>query len=658
MVTRSPTCCALAVACLLSGSVACASTTDGPKPATEHTKTAQARVSADLPFADRQSFEDARRGFIAPLRNDGVVKNAQGRVLWDPGAYAFLKATEAPDTVNPSLWRQSQLVMEGGLFKVTDGLYQIRNADLSNMTIVEGHSGIIVIDPLVSVETAGAALELYYTHRPRKPVVAVIYSHSHVDHYGGVRGVINEADVRSGKVRIIAPAGFLEEAASENVMAGTAMGRRATYMYGSLLPPSPVGHVGSGLGLKASGGTVTLIPPTELVEHSGQKLEIDGLTFAFMLAPDTEAPAEMHWYIEELKAVSAAENCCQTLHNIYTPRGAKTRDPLAWAKCLDQTLRLWGDKADVMYGMHHWPVWGRERIAAMLESGRDGYRYINDQTLHLANKGFTMTEIAEMLRFPPEIERQWSMRGYYGSLNNNAKGTYIKYLGWFDANPAHLNALPPEEAAKKYVEYMGGADEVLRKARAAFEQGEYRWVAEVVNHVVFADPSNPEARCLAADALEQLGYQTENGPWRNFYLTGALELRRGVTPGPAKTVSVDTVRAMGTDLLLDYMGVRLNAERARGKQCTLRLVLLDENTRYGLWLRNSVLNHRTGDTPSSPDAIVILNRSVLAELVLGTSSLKDARADGRVRLEGDEAAATELFSLLDDFPFWFPIVTP
>lgn len=652
--------CGLAVGLLLPGTVE-ASDSDAPKPATEATRAAQADVRAALPFTDRQSFEDARRGFVAPLPDNGMIKNAEGKVVWNPGAYAFLKVEgDAPDTVNPSLWRQAQLVMEGGLFQVTDGLYQVRNADLSNMTIVEGKEGIIIIDPLVSRETAAAALELYYAHRPRKPVTAVIYSHSHVDHYGGVRGVVDEKDVRSGRVRIIAPAGFMEEAVSENVMAGNAMKRRATYMYGALLPPSARGHVGSGLGLKNSGGTVTLIAPTELVEHSEQTLVIDGLTFEFMLAPDTEAPAEMHWYIREKKAVSAAENCCQTQHNIYTPRGAKTRDPLAWSKCLDKTLRLWGGRADVMYGMHHWPVWGKERVTAMLEAGRDGYRYINDQTLHLANKGYTMTEIAEVVRFPPELERVWSMRGYYGSLNNNVKGTYIKYLGWFDANPAHLNALPPEESARKYVEYMGGADEVLAKARAAFARGEYRWVAQVVDHVIFADPTNQAARRLAADALEQLGYQTENGPWRNFYLTGALELRRGVVERPRPDAAgEDSLRAMSTDLLLDYAGVRLNAERAQGKNIRLALNLSDEDRAYSLHLNNSVLNHRVGvAAPTDADAVLTLNRPALIGLVLGNASLKDMLERKSIAVEGDAEKAAILFSLLDDFPFWFTIVTP
>ncbi len=650
----------MAASLLLPGTVG-ASDIDAPKPATEATRAAQADVRAALPFADRQSFEDARRGFVAPLPDGGRIKNAEGRIVWNPGAYAFLKADgDAPDTVNPSLWRQAQLVMEGGLFQVTDGLYQVRNADLSNMTIVEGREGIIIIDPLVSRETAAAALELYYAHRPRRPVTAVIYSHSHVDHYGGVRGVVDEKDVRAGKVRIIAPAGFMEEAVSENVMAGNAMRRRATYMYGTLLPPSVRGHVGTGLGLKNSGGAVTLIAPTELVKRSEQTLIIDGLTFEFMLAPDTEAPAEMHWYIREKKAVSAAENCCQTLHNIYTPRGAKTRDPLAWSKCLDKTLRLWGDKAEIMYGMHHWPVWGKERVRGMLEIGRDGYRYINDQTLHLANKGCTMTEIAEMVRFPPEIERAWSMRGYYGSLNNNVKGTYIKYLGWFDANPAHLHELPPEEAARKYVEYMGGADEVLNKARAAFERGEYRWVAQVVNHVIFAEPANQAARRLAADALEQLGYQTENGPWRNFYLTGALELRRGVVERPRPdTAGEDSLRAMSTDLLLDYAGVRLNAERARGKNIRLQLKLSDEGRAYSLHLNNSVLNHCDGAAESSDaDATLTLDRPALIGLVMGKAAIKDMIEQKTIIAEGDAEKAAMLFSLLDDFPFWFTIVTP
>ena len=628
--------------------------------ATATTKAANAKVLKELPFEDRQDFEDAKRGFIAPLPNQGVIKNAQGRPVWDLTKFSFIKQdAPAPDTVNPSLWRQCQLVIQGGLYKVVDGIYQVRTADLSNLTIFEGKDGIVIADPLISAETAKAALDLYYQHRPHKPVVAVVHSHSHVDHFGGVRGVVKEEDVKSGKVKIVAPVGFLEAAIAENVLAGTAMSRRASYMYGNLLPPGPRGQVGAGLGVTTSTGTVTLIPPTHLITKTGQKMKLAGLDFEFMLAPDTEAPAEMHWYIKQFKAVTAAENCCHTLHNTYSLRGAKIRDPLAWSKYLQETMDLWGDKAEVMYGMHHWPVWGNARVLEMLKKGRDGYRFINDQTLRLANEGYTMVEIAEMLEFPKELARHFALRGYYGSLNHNVKATYVKYLGWFDGNPATLHVLPPVEASKKYVEYMGGADAVLKKAKEAYDKGEYRWVAEVVNHVVFADPDNQAARKLQADVLEQLGYRAESGPWRNFYLTGAQELRQGVkklpTPG---TASSDTVKSMPLDLFFDYLGIRLNGPKAAGKQLTLNMKFPDIKEEYILTLENGALSHTQGRQAPKADATITMDRVALNRIILGQSNLQQEIDAGAVKIQGKKEAMGEMLSLFGKFDFWFNIVTP
>lgn len=630
------------------------------KDATQATRTANREVLEALPFADRREFEEADRGFIAPLPDGGVIKADDGRVVWDMSRFAFISDdAPPPDTVNPSLWRQSQLVVRGGLYKVVDRIYQVRTADLSNLTVVEGDSGLIVFDPLISVETARAALELYFAHRPRRPVVAVIHSHSHVDHYGGVRGVVSEDDVKAGKVMIVAPVGFLQAAVAENVLAGNVMSRRASYMYGNLLPCDAKGQVGAGLGMTTSSGTISLIPPTHEVTETGQKMNIDGLDFEFLLAPDTEAPAEMHWYIEQLKAVCAAENCCHTLHNTYSIRGTSCRDPQAWSKYLNQTIDMWGHRSDVMYGMHHWPVWGNERVLEMLEKARDGYRYINDQTLRLANHGFTPVEIAEMLEFPPELAGHWAMRPYYGSLNHNVKATYVKYLGWFDGNPATLHTLPPEDAAKKYVAMMGGADKVVEAATVAYADAEYRWVAEVVKHVVFADPDHGPARALLADALEQLGYVAESGPWRNFYLTGAKELREGVKQLPAPTtVSPDTVRAMSLDTFFDYLGVRLNGPRAAGKTITVNFEFTDTKERAVLFLANAALNHSPDRHDSSADATLRLTRVALNEIILQTSTLKDEVASGAVQVEGDGDAVRELVSLLDTFDFWFNIVTP
>jgi len=631
-----------------------------PKDASEVTKKANAAVLKELPFANKQDFEDAKRGFIAPLPDGGVIKNAKGQPVWDITKFTFIKqGTPAPDTVNPSLWRQSQLVIQGGLYKVVDGLYQVRTADLSNLTIIEGKDGIIVVDPLISTETAKAALDLYYQHRPKKPVVAVIHSHSHLDHYGGVRGVVSEEDVKAGKVKIYAPEGFLEAAVAENVLAGNAMSRRASYMYGNLLPPSPKGQVGAGLGVTTSTGTITLIPPTHIITKTGQRENIAGLDFEFLLAPDTEAPSEMHWYIDQLKAVTAAENCCHTMHNVYSLRGARIRDPLAWSKYLDETIAMWGDKTEVMYGMHHWPVWGNARVLDMLKKGRDGYRYINDQTLRLANHGYTMVEIAEMIEFPKELAHHWALRGYYGTMNHNVKGTYVKYFGWFDGNPATLHVLPPVEASKKYVEFMGGADTALKKAREAFDKGEYRWVAQVVNHVVFADPTNKAARELQADVLEQLGYQAESGPWRNFYLTGSKELREGVKKLPAvHTASPDSVRSMSLDLFFDYLGVRLNGPKAAGKKVTLNLEFPDTKEKYVLALRNGALSHTSNKQVKDADATITMSREALNQIILGQTSLDKEISSGNVQVQGNKEALGELVSLLDQFEFWFNIVTP
>lgn len=628
--------------------------------ASSHTLDEHVKLLEFVDFADKQDFEDASRGFVAPLADKGVIRNEKGRPVWDMTQFQFiLDAEKAPETVNPSLWRQMRLVMQGGLFKVCDGMYQVRNADLSNMTIFEGETGIIVADPLVSAETAQAALELYYQHRPRKPVVAVIYSHSHVDHYGGVRGVVSEEDVRAGKVKIIAPEGFLEAAVSENILAGTVMGRRASYMYGNLLPPSPSGQVGAGLGVTTSSGEVTLIPPTDSITKTGQIMSIDGLDFEFMLAPHTEAPAEMHWYIEQFKAVTAAENCVHTLHNTYSLRGTKIRDPLSWSKYLNETIKMWGDKAEVMYGMHHWPVWGKDRVIRHLKMGRDGYRFINDQTLRLANHGYVPDEIADMLSFPEELEKHWAMRGYYGTLYHNAKATYVLYLGWFDGNPANLHPLSPVPAARKYVEYMGGADAVMQKARNDYDKGEYRWVAEVMNHVVFSDPDNEAARYLAADSLEQMGYQAESGPWRNFYLTGAKELREGVEKLPRPAASnTDAVKAMSLDQLFDYMGMRLNADKAAGKSIVLNLTLTDIQEQYVLELDNCALSHQSGAQDARAGADITLARSVLYAILLGQRTLQEAAASNEAVVKGDQEAFSVLLSMMDTFDPWFNIVTP
>lgn len=635
---------------------------DHAKPASAATKELHHRLLKSLPFGDRSDFEDAQKGFIAPLPDEGIIKNSEGRIVWNAKRFTdFIKeGSEAPDTVNPSLWRQCQLVLKGGLFKVTERIYQIRNADLSNMTVIEGDTGVIVVDPLMSTETAAAALHLYFAHRPKKSVVAVIHSHSHVDHYGGVKGVISEDDVKNGKVMVIAPVGFVEEAISENILAGNVMGRRASYMYGNLLPQGPQGQVGAGLGMTTSLGTITLIIPTHTIKETGERMNIDGLEFEFLMAPESEAPAEMHWYIAQLKALTAAENCIHCLHNTYTPRGAKIRDPLRWSKYLDQTLTMWGHKTDLMYGMHHWPVWGNDRVIDLLKKCRDAYRFINDQTLRLANHGLNPAEIAEKIRFPPELQCYWAIREYYGTVSHNVKATYVKYLGWFDANPATLHPLPRVEGARKYVEYMGGAKAVLENARKDFENGEYRWVAQVVNHVVFDDPTNLEARNLQADALEQMGYQAESGPWRNFYLTGAQELRKGTRglPTPSAARLEDVVKSMDMTYLLDLLGVRLNADKAVGKRVVLNLNLTDTNKTYILNLENCALTHQENKQDSNADITLSLGRETMNNVILKKTTFLEQISEGKVKIDGDLTVLTELFSLFDTFEFWFNIVEP
>ena len=632
---------------------------EGAKDATAQTKSANDALYGQLPFTDKTDFINAHKGFIAPLPSE-LIKGKQGNVVWDPQQYAFIKEGEkAPDTVNPSLWRQSQLINIGGLFQVTDGVYQIRNLDLSNMTIMEGKEGITVIDPLVSAETAKVGMDLYYKNRGKRPVVAVIYTHSHVDHYGGVRGVIDEADVKSGKVKVYAPAGFMKEAVSENIMAGNAMSRRASYMYGNLLKSDAKGQVGAGLGTTTSAGTVTLIEPTNYITHTGQKEVIDGLTYDFMMAPGSEAPSEMLWYVEEKGMIEAAEDVTHTLHNTYSLRGAKIRDPLAWSKYINDVIGRWGGKANIIIAQHHWPTWGNENVVKLMKSQRDMYRYINDQTLRMANQGLTRDEIAANFKLPSGLEKSWASRGYYGSVSHDVKATYVFYLGWFNGNPATLNELPPVDAAKKYVDYMGGADAIMQKAKTDYAQGNYRWVAQVTNNIVFADPSNKEARNLEADALEQMGYQAESGPWRNFYLTGAQELRNGVVKGATpNTASPDTVKAMSPEMFFDYLAVHINGEKAANAQAVFNVDLGADGGKYKLELENGVLNHSADAQASNADASITLNRATLNKIILKEESLKQAEEKGDVQISGNHAKLDEFLGYLDSFDFWFNMVTP
>ena len=628
------------------------------KDAAQATIEAQDAAREGLPFADTTDFDDARRGLVAPLPS-APITTADGRVVWDPAAYAFLDAETAPPTVHPALWRQARLNAVAGLFQVTDRIYQVRGADLSNMTIIEGDSSLILIDVLTTVETARAALALYAAHRPVKPVVAVIFTHSHVDHFGGIKGVVDEADVKSGKVALIAPEGFLEHAVSENIFAGNAMARRAAYMFGVPLPRNDRGQVDGGLGKGTPPGTITLIAPNDTVRATGETRTIDGVDFVFQMAAGTEAPAEMLIHLPQFKALCTAEDMTHTLHNLYTIRGAQVRDASAWWKAVHTAIGLFGAETEVVFATHHWPVWGRDRAIAYMKDQRDLYKYIHDQSLRLMNQGYTMIEVAEMLELPDTLSGKWYNREYYGTVNHNAKAVYQRYLGWYDGNPATLHPLPPAESAAKCVEFMGGAAAVIAKARESFAKGEYRWVAQVLNHVVFADPANIEARTLAADALEQLGYQAESAPWRNAYLVGAGELRNGPPANPgAVPFSADTIRAMTLDMYFDFLGIRLNGPKAAGKKLTLNWNFTDTGDQYLLELENGVLVYTKGKQAADADATLNLTRAVLDAVALQQTAFPKELAAGTVSITGNPAAFGQLMGLMDTFDRVFPIVTP
>ncbi|MEU9403732.1 alkyl sulfatase dimerization domain-containing protein [Streptomyces sp. NPDC048242] len=624
------------------------------RPAEPAIAEANAEVVRRLPFGNTRDLADARRGFMGTAR-ENLIKDADGRTVWDLDAYGFLDQ-ECPPTANPSLWRQSRLCSEHGLFEVTEGVYQVRGFDLSNMTIVEGERGVLVIDPLLCAETAAAALALYRAHRGDRPVTGVLYTHSHADHFGGVRGVLTEEDVAAG-VPVLAPPGFLAHAVSENVYAGTAMNRRAAYMYGAALPKGERGQIGAGLGQTTATGAVGLIPPTVDITRTGQTELVDGIRMVFQLTPGTEAPAELNIHFPDRAALCMAENATHNLHNLLTLRGAEVRDPRVWARYLTEAADLFGAASEVAFASHHWPVWGRERVTEYLSEQRDLYAYLHDQTLRMLNQGLTAPEIAERLELPPALERAWHTHGYYGSVSHNSKAVYQRYLGWFDGNPAHLWQHPPTEAARRYVEFMGGAEEVLRRARESYDSGDFRWVAEVVGHVVFADPANTEARTLQADALEQLGYGAENGTWRNFYLMGALEIRHGSVGTPTFTVAPDLLAALTLDQLFDTLAIRVDGPRAWDADITVRWNLTDGDP-VTMRLRNGVLTHGPSASPPSPDVEIALPEAELRALLLGTLSPADLASRPGVTLTGDPSALTELLSHLTEPDPDFAIVTP
>jgi alkyl sulfatase BDS1-like metallo-beta-lactamase superfamily hydrolase len=617
----------------------------------------QAMLEA-LPFGDTADFDDAARGFLGTIENAKII-SPQGRVVWNLEPYGFMSDATAPATVNPSLWRQARLNMHHGLFEVVPGVYQVRGLDIANMTLIEGDKGVIVADTLTSIEGARAAMELYFRHRGQRPVAAVIFTHTHTDHWGGARGVLSEDQLTGGKVPIIAPNLFMEHAVSENIIAGPAMLRRAQYQFGPFLAKGPRGQVDCGLGKSMAAGSVALVRPNDLIMETGDKRSIDGVEFEFQMAPNSEAPAEMHFYIPRYKMLNLAENCTHNFHNLLPFRGADVRDALAWSKYLNEALSLWAGKAEAMCGQHHWPVWGRERIDAMIRQQRDLYKFAHDQTIRLMNHGLTATEIAETIQLPKSLEGAWHGRGYYGHIRHNVKAIYQKYLGWYDANPVNLDPLPPVEAGKKYVEYMGGAEALLARARADFAKGEFRFVAQAVSHLVFADPDNAAARALLADTFEQLGYAAESSTWRNAYLFGAQELRAGMPKTPPRPpMPRETLTALRTSQLWDVLGVRLNGPNAEGKHIVLNWTFTDTGETFALTLENCALTYREGTQPEAADASFTLARATLDEVIAKQMSFPDAIAAGKVEVSGNGMRLAELMALMDEFPRMFEIVEP
>jgi len=633
-------------------------TKESPKEAAASVIAQHAATLKALPFSDVRDFDDAARGFLGTVEN-AKITSPQGRVVWSLEPYGFLSAELAPPTVDPSLWRQARLNMHHGLFEVVPGVYQVRGLDIANMTLIEGERGVIVVDTLTSIEGARAAMELYFQHRGKRPVAAVIFTHTHTDHWGGARGVLDDETLGSGKVPIIAPNLFMEHAVSENIIAGPAMLRRAQYQFGPFLAKGERGQVDCGLGKTMAAGAVALLRPTDLIIATGDIRTIDGVAFEFQMAPNSEAPAEMHFFIPRYKLLNLAENCTHNFHNLLPFRGADVRDALAWSKYLGEALQMWGGKADAMCGQHHWPVWGQERIDTMIRQQRDLYKFAHDQTIRLMNHGLTAGEIAEAIRLPASLEGAWHGRGYYGHIRHNVKAIYQKYLGWYDANPVNLDPLPPVESGKKYVEYMGGADAILSRAAGDFARGEFRFVAQAVSHLVFAEPDNQAARAMLADTFEQLGYASESSTWRNAYLFGAQELRQGMPKAPPRsTMPRETLAALRTEQLWDVLGVRLNGPKAEGKRILLNWSFTDTNETFILNLENCALTYVAGAQAAGADAGFTLPRGVLDEVIAKLTTFPEAVAAGKIKVTGDPMRLGELMMLMDEFPRMFEIVEP
>jgi alkyl sulfatase BDS1-like metallo-beta-lactamase superfamily hydrolase len=615
------------------------------------------QAKAKLPFADKRDFEEQRKGLIAPMK-DLKIKADAGHVAWDMERFQFLEKQEDFDSIHPSLLRQSVLNNNYGLYEVIRGIYQVRGFDLSDITFVRGKTGWIVFDPLVTAEVVRAAWELFQEHVGEKlPVSAVIYSHSHGDHWGGVRGIIKEADVKSGKIPIIAPRNFLEHSISENVYAGNAMNRRLFYQYGLLLPASPHGYVGQGLGQAVSAGATGLIPPTRLVEKDIEEIEVDGVKMIFQDTPNTEAPTEMNTYIPGMKALWMAENVIASLHNIYTLRGAPVRDPLRWSKYIAQALYRFGLEADVMFASHHWPRWGNDRIQEVLRGQRDLYAHMNNQVMHLANQGVTINEIHNVYELPKSLQNKWFCRGYHGSPQHNSRGVVQRYLGFWDCNPTNLIPLRQSESAHLFVEMMGGADKILERGRALHDEGMYLLASEILNKLVQAEPHNKPAKDLLADVFEQVGYQQENPGLRNSFLAAAYELRSGIPEGEtANSSSPDIIRAMPTELFLNFLGIRMDSRKAEGLHFSINLITPDNGEKFLIELENATLTNIKGFQSDKPDLTLAINRSDLEQTMMGAKTLEAQIADGAAKVKGDAGILKKLAATMVDFDPRFEIM--
>ena len=633
-------------------SIDTAESAQGNTPATKNTARANARVSEELDLANQLDFDNASKGLIA-THPSLKIAGPDESLVWDMPSYDFIQG-EAPDTVNPSLWRQATLNNNHGLFKVTKGVYQLRGFDLSNMSIIEGKTGWIIVDPLTTKETAGAAIAFAREHLGNKPIAAIIFTHSHIDHFGGVQAVLGaDADTE-----IIAPVGFMDEATSENVIAGTTMSRRSMFMYGSHLEHSARGHIGSGLGKGPAFGSVGIAPPTRTIDTTSETVMIDGVEFIFQNTSGSEAPAELTFYLPQLKAFCGAEVVSRNMHNLYTLRGTKVRDARKWSHYIDQAINLFPD-TEVYFGSHHWPLWGNEEIIDFLRKQRDGYKYIHDQTLRLASQGYTPREIADMLQMPEALRTNFPNRGYYGTLKHNAKAVYQMYFGWYDGNPANLDPLPPEEAAVRYVDMMGGSEAILNRAQADFDKGDYRWVAELLNHLVFAQPDNKAAKALLAQTYDQMGYLAESGPWRDVYLTGALELRQGAPrTGISLANAVDLIDATPLDQFFELMGAMLNGPKADGKSFTLNIEFTDLDKVYVLELENAVLHQREGSPAPDANATVRITHPMFVKMLTGRAGVREILFSDDVSVEGSKLDLLKFFALLDQPNPIFNIVTP